>query len=148
MGDTTILVGVVTAVFVGVAGLVKMTLPFIAKRRSDRPAATATALAAAAVMSPQQPDNTGPYAAVDVPRPPPTPSAPWEAFTQTLHDVQSKVDNLDLFATKADMAALSSSMKKDREKLEARVDKNAEKTQNHLTKLERVIGRLEGKMDK
>ena len=146
--DTTILVAVVTAVFAGVAGLVKLMLPYIAKRRSDPPAAMA-ATVTTTIANPPAADGTGPHAAVDVSRSTPEP-APWEQFTKTLHDVQSKVDSIDpaLFATKHDVEALSTTMKEDIEDLEDRVDKNAEKTQRHLTSLERAIGRLEGKLDK
>lgn len=87
-------------------------------------------------------DGTGPHDALgDTGRHHPA-APPWEDFSKTLHDMKSS------FATKADVEALSTTMNKRLDDSEDKVENIAEKTQGHLTRLERAIGRLEGKLDK
>ena len=143
--DTAILLGVITAVFAGVVTLLKLLLPYIAKRKADseRPKAPETTT----IANPPTPlpaDGSGGYPVVTVG------PAPWSAFSDTLADVKSKVESIhpENFATRDDMAALSTTMSADYAELEGKVESHAKETRGHLTSLERAIGRLEGKLDK
>lgn len=143
--DTAILVGVITAVFAGVAMLLRLLLPHLARRKADseRPKAPETTT----IANPPTPlpaDGSGGYPVVTVG------PAPWSAFSETLADVKQKVESIhpENFATREDMAALSSAMSDQVEELEGKVEEHAKETRGHLTSLERAIGRLEGKLDK
>lgn len=142
--NTAILVGVIGAIFAGVVMILKVMMPFMRRNGKLSPASATppakvqvrTQASQPALAHTLEADGSGRYDAQATPPP------PWQAFTDTLHGVDSKVAALESkFDSKFD------GMREEFKELKAEVAAESRSTRSDVTEIHRALGRLEGKTE-
>lgn len=149
--DTAVLVAVITAATGAMIALAKVFLPYVAKRRSSRPPPPVDLRPAA--IGPAE--DTGRYAAVVDAVPAPASLAKLEAEVASVKQTVASIKP-ENFVTKDDLRDFSTTVSdvmshrfdKQIEELEDKVESASRRTGEHLTRIERSLGRLEGRLGK
>lgn len=133
-GDAAIIAAIITAVFAGVLGLIKVFMPYLRKTSDRSPTAELPAARSAMVTAA---DASGAYRA-----PPPD----YSDIPDTGRNTYATRDDMDRFSTTVSkrIDKLEESQRTETGKLEKRIDENAKETREVLMDLTRTIGQLEG----
>ena len=132
--DAAIIAAIITAVFAGVLGLIKVFMPYL-RKTSDRPPAPKLPVVRAAMVTTA--DASGAYH---------TPPPDYGDLPDTGRSMYATRNDLDRFSTTVSdrIDKLEESQRTETGKLEERIDVNAKETREVLMDLTRTIGRLEG----